>query len=79
MQRAELRQYKKKAKAQIELLPTPLGQGDRQEPIRDGGTLRLISLNICLITLSTSSNYTNNVARNLTFPSFPFPLQPLQT
>ena len=36
-----------------------LGQGDRQEPVRDGGTLRLISLNICLITLSTSSNYTN--------------------
>ena len=45
MQRAELRQYK--------------GQGDRQEPVRDGGTLRLISLIKSLITLSTSSNYTN--------------------
>jgi len=59
MQRAKLRQYKKRAKAQIELFTYSLAQGDRQEPVRDGGTLRLISLNICLITLSTSSNYTN--------------------
>ena len=44
MQRAKLRQYKKRAKAQIELFTYSLGQGGRQEPIRDGGTLRPIFL-----------------------------------
>jgi hypothetical protein len=37
MQRAELRQYRKRAKAQIELFTYSLGQGDRQEPVRGGG------------------------------------------